>query len=281
MIKIDRPSLSDPAGIELLQRAGAARQVLIDTFRRKEKPSVDESLYKAYKKYLLEAFHHKCAYCETVISVNQPVDVEHYRPKNRVTDNKFKPIQVTYDDWGTVGHMGYFWLAYDWDNLLPSCIDCNRFRLHDDEIGGKGDRFPVANFRACLPGEEKKEAPLLVNPTLQDPNLHFEFLEDGTMRGLTDEGYETIVLLGLNLREHLVRARAAAFAASRRALREFLDEVGRNNSTIVDNIRDEVNSIWEGRVGYSAYGRKAIKGILHQYARSGLPIPMPLPGPQK
>lgn len=278
MIKIDRPLLSDPAGLNLLQQAGAARQVLIDTFRRKEKPFIDDRLYKAYKEYLLGAFHHKCAYCETVISVNQPVDVEHYRPKNRVTDDKFKPIKATYPDgWGTIDHMGYFWLAYDWDNLLPSCIDCNRFRMHDDQVGGKGDRFPVADFRACLPGDEGQERPLLVNPTLQDPNEHFEFFEDGTMRGLTDAGFETILLLGLNRREHLVRARRSAFAAARRALAEFLDEVRRDDSTNLSDIRDEVNAIWAGREGYSAFGRKAIKGILNQYARRGLTIPMPLP----
>lgn len=276
MIKVERPSLTDSAGLALLQRAGAARQVLIDTFHRKEKPCVDKRLYKAYKNYLLDAFHHKCAYCETLISASQPVEVEHYRPKDRVSDDNFKPIEMTYPDWGKHDHMGYFWLAYDWDNLLPSCIDCNRFRLHDNQIGGKGDRFPVADFRAHLPGEEVQERPLLVNPALQDPNAHFEFLEDGTMQGLTEEGRETIRLLALNRREHLVRARKAAFEASRRAIVEFFDEVRRKDSKKVYLICDEVNAIWAGREGYSAYGRKGIEEVLTTYDLIGAKIPMPL-----
>ena len=56
----------------------------------------------------------KCAYCESFYAGTQPVDVEHYRPKGKVD--------------GMAGHPGYWWLAGRWENLLPSCIDCNRKR---------------------------------------------------------------------------------------------------------------------------------------------------------
>ncbi|MEF9674035.1 hypothetical protein QNM99_25505 [Pseudomonas sp. PCH446] len=42
------------------------------------------------------------------------MDVEHYRPKGAVSED--------------ASHPGYWWVAMDWDNLLPSCIDCNRKR---------------------------------------------------------------------------------------------------------------------------------------------------------
>ncbi len=69
---------------------------------------------------LRKLYHNKCAYCESAIvpydnhndspEIRKRFTVEHYRPK-------------TY----------YYWLAYEWSNLLPLCKDCN---------GNKGDKFP-------------------------------------------------------------------------------------------------------------------------------------------
>ena len=64
------------------------------------------------KQALDDIFHGKCAYCESLYAKTQPVDVEHYRPKGKVDDAD--------------GHRGYWWLAMDWLNLVPSCIHCNR-----------------------------------------------------------------------------------------------------------------------------------------------------------
>ena len=80
--------------------------------------------YKAYKNpdiraALEEAFGGKCAYCETYYAATQPVAIEHYRPKGEVTiDGKRVPP-------------GYYWLASEWTNLLPSCTDCNSPRKQD------------------------------------------------------------------------------------------------------------------------------------------------------
>ena len=72
--------------------------------------------YKAdeVKRRLEDLFHGKCAYCESFYAAQAPVDIEHYRPKGAVEDDP--------------DHPGYWWLAMAWENLLPSCIDCNRRR---------------------------------------------------------------------------------------------------------------------------------------------------------
>ena len=77
---------------------------------------VNDNIYGALsvRRVLEKLFEQKCAYCETKIGVNADWDVEHYRPKGRVTEN--------------TAHPGYYWLAYDWDNLLPSCAFCNQGR---------------------------------------------------------------------------------------------------------------------------------------------------------
>ncbi|HEX8240960.1 MAG TPA: hypothetical protein VF574_14590 [Allosphingosinicella sp.] len=138
---------------------------------------VDGFAFAAYsnvgvKKALELMYRGKCAYCEELYDATQPQDVEHYRPKGRVdtAGGKLKP--------------GYWWLAADWDNLLPSCIHCNREQnqiLYDGSTlkTGKGDRFPLADEvrRARQPGEEAAETALLLNPCEDDPMEYIRFVE--------------------------------------------------------------------------------------------------------
>jgi len=121
---------------------------------------------------LTEVFHGKCAYCETSYKASQPADIEHFRPKGGVTIDGTKPQPP-----------GYWWLASDWMNLLPSCSDCNRPRAQDFPAGmprtaGKANRFPVASekTRATRPGQEAKERRLLLHPYLDHPEEHLHFV---------------------------------------------------------------------------------------------------------
>jgi uncharacterized protein (TIGR02646 family) len=131
--------------------------------------------FKAYsdpdvKLALNTLFKFKCAYCESYYGATQPVDIEHFRPKGAVLVNG-KPVG-----------RGYYWLAADWENLLPSCIDCNRPRTQeifggDAQVQGKATEFPIADEkkRAAGPGQEKLEKRLLLNPCLDDPKKHLVF----------------------------------------------------------------------------------------------------------
>ncbi len=118
----------------------------------------------------------KCAYCEADYDATQPKDVEHFRPKGAIQTavGKIKP--------------GYWWLAATWENLLPSCIRCNReenLLLFDGTkvASGKKDKFPLLDegLRASAVGQEAHEVPLLVNPCVEDPSLHIRFIDfDGS-----------------------------------------------------------------------------------------------------
>lgn len=160
----------------------------------KAKPANASFAFAAYKspdvKVLLESlFSGKCAYCESFYSETAPVDIEHYRPKGAIE--------------GEPDHPGYWWLAMEWDNLLPSCIDCNRKRkqitpkasdnllaLVTDEHErrkasvmntGKKDTFPIAGPRAkdhTKPDQLVAEVPYLLNPCVDNPDEHLEFLVD-------------------------------------------------------------------------------------------------------
>ncbi len=129
----------------------------------------------------------KCAYCET----DCKAEVEHYRPKKRVAEDKVHP--------------GYYWLCYEWSNLIPSCHDCNT-------SGGKGNQFPILGLRQSSPpltpigqpDQDKVKAnsphlltekPYLLHPEIDDP-INFLGVEIDP-RG---EGLSLIGLDGINQR---------------------------------------------------------------------------------
>lgn len=129
--------------------------------------SVREHVYRhnSVKIALEELFHRKCAYCEARLG---EVDwqVEHFRPKRSVAERP--------------DHPGYYWLAYTWENLYPSCVPCNQSRqdkpLWDDPVAGategKADQFPIEdeNLRVMCPGDDLAlERPLLLDPCNDDP----------------------------------------------------------------------------------------------------------------
>ena len=171
---------------------------------------------------------YKCAYCETRYGATQPVDIEHYRPKGPFRDSD-----------GTE-HTGYYWLAASWDNLLPSCIDCNRRRRHGSRGSyGKASMFPIKGARATAPGEERFERRLLLHPCRDNPTLHLWFLPDGgviprrTATGRSSiKGRTSIEVYGLQ-RPQLVRERAAYI---RRVL--FDIEMAERAAVLLANQRD-------------------------------------------
>jgi hypothetical protein len=182
----------------------------------------------AVKQELELMFHRKCAYCESAYDYVHPVDVEHYRPKNAVDE--------------APTHSGYWWLAMDWDNLLPSCIDCNRRRgqrvpgplgesLTDmagagwrQTTSGKATLFPLGDEATRWAAKDDPDGVdrLLLDPCRDDPADHLAWhvdrdaplglvhpraaaQADGTAK-ISKMGAVSIQVYGLN-RTGLVQAR--------------------------------------------------------------------------
>lgn len=133
------------------------------------------TFWKQSKDQLLTESNQKCAYCETPTRVVMYGDVEHFRPKSV-----------------------YWWLAYSYENYLPSCGACNQeykkdfFELKDKAKQLKGlaigpnmqdaDLVRLAPLLTVDPVDDtkgmpmkdfvkelKKEKALLVNPYYDDP----------------------------------------------------------------------------------------------------------------
>lgn len=165
---------------------------------------------------LQNLFHNKCAYCESKIAGSQDTDIEHYRPKGRVTDALKSGV----------AHPGYWWLAMDWTNLVLACTHCNQRRrqliykpgMTEEEIVavieanrtitvGKLDAFPTANsiWVTDYTKDVATEQPLLIDPTKIDPDLHLDWVVDESLstvraRGGSQVGQTSIDIYALNRR---------------------------------------------------------------------------------
>ena len=200
MIHVDFVEPDTPEWDGWKAHAAEATQDLVHQMATQGSCTVNKALYKCTKSELFEAFHGKCAYCESRIEHTHPGDVEHFRPKGGVAEEDNNPVMVAGPDGAMVPHPGYYWLAYDWRNLLPSCSSCNRLsKTKEGRRIGKGTRFPVADFRATAPGEEAEEQPLLLHPAFDRPENHLTFDGNTGIIGYkTARGRACVELLGLN-----------------------------------------------------------------------------------
>ena len=184
MIYVDRSG--EPVPEALTRRGLAERQRAIEFYGNPENRAKGFS-FSAYrdssvKEALERLFRGKCAYCESRYAGTQPMDVEHWRPKGEVHTEDGKVRQ------------GYYWLAASWENLLPSCVDCNRMRKFpagldgEERVRGKGNRFPLAPGadHAGAPDGELDEVPLLLDPCVDYAEEHLSFIDQGVVRARSD-----------------------------------------------------------------------------------------------
>jgi uncharacterized protein (TIGR02646 family) len=145
---------------------------------RKEIPDT----YREVAQALWRMQHMRCCYCEVFVH-REFNDVEHYRPCSL-----------------------YWWLAWDWSNLLFACARCNRKHKHDAFELEPGSRRLVAE--QTPPGAE---VPLLIDPSAVDPRAHIAYVcvkGKWVPTGRTPAGAHTIRELALDsdaLIEHMTR----------------------------------------------------------------------------
>lgn len=188
---------SNKTYLELLDIAtNKAKDNIKDSIYREPYDNPDEKRSRVEDQLALSYFN-KCGYCERLCKA----DIEHYRPKKKVNDD-------------TV-HDGYYWLCYEWTNLLPACVKCNR-------DGGKHSKFPIIGTRVYDPSflpdtnlnlSESKaqnnplvaEIPFLLHPEVDNPETYFGFENDINGEGIRlvgidaeDRGAQTIEICSLN-----------------------------------------------------------------------------------
>ena len=191
--------------------SGETFRKLLELVRTRNKKLIDDAIYRdsydtMYGKrsrvedQLAQVYLYKCAYCERICKS----DIEHYRPKGGIDE--------------ALDHPGYYWLCYEWTNLLPACITCNR----ED---AKKNHFPVLGARVyppILPPDDRlvleafdahnspliDERPFLLHPELDRPERYLSFVVDQDGKGIRLEGIDpegrgekTIAICKLNRNE--------------------------------------------------------------------------------
>lgn len=157
------------------------KDLILDSIYRDSYDDSDEKR-SLVEDHLAKTYLNKCAYCERL----EKADIEHYRPKKSVKDEI---------------HDGYYWLCYEWTNLLPSCVKCNR-------DGAKHTHFPILGRRVTVPNflsdgtldlnsnkvfnkPLSDEIPYLLHPEIDNPELFFEFELDSSGEGIRLKGIDT------------------------------------------------------------------------------------------
>jgi uncharacterized protein (TIGR02646 family) len=192
----------------------------------------DREVYgsKAVKDKLKTIYKCKCAFCETNTHAGAHKDVEHYRKK-----------------------IHYYWLGYEWTNLLLSCQICNRdfkgtlFPLENDaqrianhplSVSGEFDRTQCH----ILSDNFKAEKPLLLHPAIDNPKEHLKFLPDGLIEGLTQKGKISIDVYGLK-RDELRKARENIVLQMRKDIWEEYNHTVPNAERITIEIHKVINKL--------------------------------------
>ncbi len=127
-------------------------------------PRLDILMHQDVLGKLLEIHYNKCAFCEAGISIEESTAfLTHYRSPEL-----------------------YYWLIYEWTNLLPVCEEC---KLYEDS------QFPIMNKhkRVKSPPENRMlwradsdihlaEEPLIINPELDVPEKYLAIDRDGNFQ---------------------------------------------------------------------------------------------------
>jgi len=130
--------------------------------RKLKKFDFDNTIYghSEVKKQLIDDQKEKCCFCEAIFNANGYGDVEHFRPK------------AAYKSGRKLIYPAYYWLVYEWNNLMFSCQRCNQ------EF--KGNEFPVLDENTRVKNHNDtnlitNEKHTLINPVEEDPEYFIFF----------------------------------------------------------------------------------------------------------
>jgi len=119
-----------------------------------------KSHWKIFKYNLWIKQDKKCCFCEQKIN-EQDSQVDHYRPKTQI---KTKQGDIN----------GYWWLAYEWLNLIAVCATCNRQKTSEFPLVAEAARV-LNEMSLDAKGTLDREQPMLINPRFDDPESYFEY----------------------------------------------------------------------------------------------------------
>lgn len=254
---------------------GPDRSALFEKYSQSKKY---KDVWAILKKRLRDLSHDKCWYCETSTH-RMPNEIDHHRPKSRVTNSD---------------HPGYWWLMFDWHNFRFTCKLCNS-RFPDPEtkeLGGKGNHFPLLNGendRIRSKDEYQdyedllREIPMLLDPVnLDDPSwLTFDEISGKPVPLMIDEETFNYKRAKISIEayhldyEPLNRARRRIYHKILRLVRDYeryqkkWEEEKKDYSAhvLANRARDELKEMLADDAPYSS----AARAYLGKFRKQGIP----------
>ncbi len=213
MIKIDKgqkPSIFDSDDFQLAIEKLEAFYNLGNRAQDRYDFPFNSKLDRVLKPIFHEIFHGKCGYCEVKIDSEDLGVIDRFRPYSGVRD-----LNEYFEDL-------YWWLVFDWDNLIYSCKECNQY---------KANYFPVIGPRLKSKTDNIfREKKLLLNPCIDELQSHLISDSYGALIGITEEGAQTIELLRLN-RKSLLTQRGE----KTKIINQLVTKLTNNSSSTVDD----------------------------------------------
>ena len=226
MMRFRRPA--EPA--RFADRVRPAQDAVLAQVMNGQRPTFPDKAWGEYKGRFARAQRGRCGYCDRDAIAGQDGDVEHFAPKASVRTLSSDPqkwgrevndgTEIADRETHPFSLVGYWWLAYDWNNYLLACAKCNR--------RWKRNLFPTSLPRANPPSPSTPDAPLLLNPFHgPKPSQHLVFTSGGTVSGTTLDGPggQTVRTCGLN-RSSLVKLRREKAENTFQVLREMARTTG-------------------------------------------------------
>lgn len=175
--------IKGPCPKALSKRGPKRLKEIIDAYNRGDRRFTFKATYrmKSVAKKLKKVQHNKCCFSEAYFVGDLP-PVEHFRPKGRIDSWPYeKGKSIT---------LGYYWLAYEWDNLMLSKPLPNSKH--------KRNFFPLLDETKRMKHhtDTNLEEPILINPSIENPRDHIKF-RGWEITGITERGVKSIEILGL------------------------------------------------------------------------------------
>lgn len=194
MKKITKDFKNPPAVLVNQTTKGTIALALTEKNKHKFKTSIYRHKTVLEELSSAKMYNNKCAFCESDTTAGAPLQVEHYRPKAKVT--------------GEDQPLGYYWLGYEWTNLLLACSTCNNKKRNHFPIDITGNRVlthPILNGNV----DENQfkvnstsllgEVALIINPEIEtETRSNFTFLHSGEINGNNEKAKKTIKHCGLD-----------------------------------------------------------------------------------
>jgi uncharacterized protein (TIGR02646 family) len=249
MIRIDRSRASAPKALQqdgpahlasAIEPLAASGRLRSDDFDRRIYCS-DELRLRLWRMQ-----HGKCCFCERPYEAKHST-VEHFRPKTEASDDvKNKGNK----------RLGYWWLAYELENLYFCCRNCNT---------PKGTYFPLEPGAAplrprALPWKTPERA-LLIDPGFEDPEPHITWRWIGPKHGyvpvgVTERGKQMVRAVALDQRDTLRQLRARYYALHiAPVIKRHRNAKARGDSAALAEARDDAQRLAGPTADYAAMAR--------------------------